>query len=248
MSHEGTLTVLVVAGLVLLGGVGTVAAHDWQTTVTQGPMELGISSTPEAPKAGMQTEFSARIVDSEYESDANRTSWGGVVNTAVEVHIRGPDGYHDHVQTHVPEDGAHFHFAYVFPEAGNYSIAIVTQLEGQEYAFQFQKQVTLLPTRSGGEELEHLSTDVHAVNESVDRVESDVQTTNQNVEDLNKDVEELNQKVDSLESQIERLQTSLDEHETAQADAGHPDIGLYAVMLLVGAAVGGVAVVGTRRL
>lgn len=226
MSHKGTLAVLIVAGLVLSGGAGTVAAHDWQTTVTQGPMELGIASTPEDPKAGMQTEFSARIADSEYEGDANRTSWGGVTNAAVEVHIRGPDGYHDHVTTHIPEDEAHFHFAYVFPEAGNYSIAVVTQLEGEEYAFEFQKQVTLLPAKAEGENVEQIAEDVDSVN--------------QNVEDLN-------QKVDSLESQVERLQDSHEDQASEQADTGQSDIGLYAVVLLVGVAVGGIAVVGTRR-
>lgn len=229
MARNSTLAVLLAVGLVLVGGVGTATAHEWQTTVTQGPMELGISATPETPKAGMTTEFAGRIADSDYEGDANRTSWGGVVNAAVEVHIRGPDGYHDHVRTAIPEDGAHFHFSYVFPEPGNYSVAVVTQLEGQEYAFQFDVQVTLLPARADGERMDHLSEEVHAVNEKVDAIE------------------DLEAKVDTLQSQVETLQATVEEQEGTQANDGQPDLGTYSLLLAIGVALGGGAVVVTRR-
>lgn len=211
MSLHKALAALAVVGIMLVGAVGPVAAHEWQVTVEQGPMELGISSSPETPVAGMQTEFAARIADDDIEGDADRLSWGGVTNASVEVHIRGPDGYHDHVKTHIPEDDAHFHFTYVFPTDGSYSIAVVTELEGTEYAFEFQKNVTLLPAEATGEEVEQLSQDVHEVDESVE-------DTNEKVESLQTQVDELSQQVDTLQSQLEAQEGS-HEDDTAQAEA-----------------------------
>lgn len=199
MTLATRLVVLALVAVLLVGAAGPAAAHGWQTTVTQGPMELGVSSSPETPVAGMETEFAARIADSDVaEGEANRLDWGGVVDTQVEVHIRGPDGYHDHVTATVPEDDAHFHFTYVFPEGGTYSIAVVTELEGEEYAFEFTKNVTLLPARATGAEMEHLSEDVHAVGEDVDTVKGDVS---------------------ALKTQVADLQAQLDRMEQAQMDA-----------------------------
>lgn len=199
MTLATRLVVLALVAVLLVGAAGPAAAHGWQTTVTQGPMELGISSSPETPVAGMETEFAGRIADSDVaEAEANRLDWGGVVDVEVEIHIRGPDGYHDHVTATVPEDDAHFQFTYVFPEGGTYSIAVVTALEGEEYAFEFTKNVTLLPARATGVEMEHLSEDVHAVGEDVETVKGDVS---------------------ALKTQVADLQAQLDRMEQAQMDA-----------------------------
>lgn len=173
MSHHKTLAALAIVGILLVGAAGPVAAHSWQTTVTQGQMELGISSSPETPVAGMVTEFSARISDSEaVEGQANRTSYGSVTNKTVEVHIRGPDGYHDHLETSIPEDDSHFGFSYLFPTDGNYSIAVVTTIDGEEYAFQFTRAVMLMPADAQGEKVEHLHDEVESLSSQVDELEA----------------------------------------------------------------------------
>lgn len=238
MSHHKTLVALMVVGILLVGAAGPAAAHSWQTTVTQGPMELGISSSPATPVAGMQTEFSGRIADSEVaEGDADRLSWGGVTNKTVEVHIRGPDGFHDHVKTEIPEDDAHFHFSYLFPTDGNYSIAVVTELEGEEYAFQFSREVMLMPADAQGEEMEHLSEDVHAVNENV-------QSTNEKVDSLQNQVDELQSQVEALQSQLETQSASHDE-EAESAQAQLPGFTITTALMALAAIVA--FAVGRRR-
>jgi outer membrane murein-binding lipoprotein Lpp len=207
MVSKKPLVALALASILLLGVAGPVVAHGWQTTVTQGPMELGVSSSPETPVAGMQTEFSARIADEKPGGDADRLDWGGVTNRTVEIHIRGPDGYHDHLTTEIPEDEAHFHWTYMFPTEGTYNIAVVTQIEGQEYAFQFQKNVTLLPAKATGEEMEHLSEEVHTVNENVNAANEEVKHVHEKVDALQTQVEELGGQVDSLQQQVEQEQS-----------------------------------------
>lgn len=229
MSNHKTLAAIAVVGILLVGAVGPAAAHDWQITVKQGPMELGAGSSPETPVAGMATEFSARIADDDIEGDTDRLSWGGVTNASVEVHINGPDGIHDHVKTHIPEDDAHFHFTYVFPTDGTYSITVVTELEGQEYAFQFQKNVTLLPAAAQGEEMEHLSEDVHAVNENVE-------STNEKVDSLQNQVDELQSQVEALQSQIE-AQSANQEEQTESAQAELPGFTITTALMALAAIV-----------
>lgn len=194
MPSRKPLIAVALTVILLVGGVGQVTAHDWQTTVTTGEMELGLSTTPEEPLAGMSTEFSARIKDTgSYEGEANRTSWGGVTNQAVEVHIKGPNGIHDHIATHIPEDGAHFHFAYTFPEAGTYTITVVTTIQGEEHAFQFQKEVGLLPAEATGEEVERIDENVSALRSEVDQLQSQVDTLQQQNRELKAELEELNE-------------------------------------------------------
>lgn len=221
MARRKTLAAIIAVGILLVGAAGPVAAHDWQVTVSQGPMELGVSSTPETPVAGMQAEFSARIADDDIEGDEDRLSWGGVTNQSVEIHINGPDGVHDHVTTHIPEDDAHFHWSYVFPTEGTYTITLVTELEGEEYAFEFQKNVTLLPAEATGEEMEHLSEDVHEVNENVE-------DTNQKVDSLQTQVDELSQQVETLQSQLESQEES---HDADTAEAQAPGFTMTAALL-----------------
>lgn len=204
------MVAIAVVGIMLVGAAGPAVAHSWQTTVKQGPMELGVSSSPETPVAGMQAEFSARIADDDPAGDADRLDWGGVTNQSVEVHIRGPDDYHDHVKAEIPEEEAHFHWTYVFPTDGTYSIAVVTELEGQEYAFQFQKNVTLMPAKATGEEMAHLSEEIHTMSE-------DVESTNEKVDSLQSEVEELNSQVSSLQSQLENQAASDHDDGTSQA-------------------------------
>ncbi|WP_416840050.1 hypothetical protein [Haloferax sp. DFSO52] len=218
MRSKRQLLSVMLIGMLLLGGVGSVSAHSWQTTVTQGPMELGVSSSPEEPVAGMQAEFSARIKDANPEGDADRLDWGGVTNRTAEVHIRGPDGYHDHVKVEIPEDEAHLHWTYMFPEAGNYSIAVVTEIEGQEYAFQFQRNVTLLPAKATGEEIEHMSEEVHSV-------EKNVKQTNDKVDKLQSQVKQLNTQVDELQNQIEA------QNEAEASNAQLPGMGVVTALL-----------------
>lgn len=230
MAHSKTLAALAIVGILLVGVVGPAAAHGWQTTVTQGPMELGVSSSPETPVAGMETEFAARIADDDPAGDEDRLDWGGVTNKEVEIHVRGPDEYHDHVTVEIPEDDAHFHWTYVFPTEGTYSIAVVTELEGEEYAFQFQKNVTLLPAEATGEEMEHLSEDVHAVNENVEE-------TNEKVDSLQTQVDELESQLDTLQSQLEAQQSN-NQDSTAQAPGFTVTAALMALAALVAFAVG----------
>lgn len=181
------------------------------------------------------TASPGRIADDQVdEGEENRLDWGGVSNTEVEVHIHGPDGIHDHVTTHVPEDDAHFHFSYMFPTDGTYTMTVVTELEGQEYAFEFQRNVSLIPAEATGEEMEHLSEDVHAVNENVEGVSEDVSATNDNVESLQTQVDNLESQVDSLQTQIEDLESSShDGDEEESVGSLGPGFGITAVLLAV---------------
>lgn len=195
MSHRHLLGALIVSVMLVAGMTGTAAAHSWQTEVTVGQMELGISSSPETPVAGMTTEFSARIADSEaVEGQANRTSYGSVTNKHVEVHIRGPNDYHDHVATSIPEDDSHFSFSYLFPTGGEYSLAVVTTIDGEEYAFQFTRDVMLLPADAQGEQLDAVASDVSHVHE---------------------EVETTNERLDALSSQVDELESQLESHDQA---------------------------------
>lgn len=223
MVSNKPIVAIALATIILFGAVGPVAAHSWQTTVTQGPMELGVSSSPETPVAGMQTEFSGSISDENPDGDENRLDWGGVTNKSVEVHIRGPDGYHDHLETTIPEDDSHFHFTYMFPTDGNYSLALVTEIEDQEYAFEFHRNVTLLPADATGEELEHMSEEIHEMSE---------------------DVSDTNEKVDSLQAQLQEHETDGDDNESESTSGELPDMGIGAA---VAAVVGAIAFVAGRR-
>lgn len=237
-----TLAVLLVTVLIA-SMVAPVAAHSWQTEVEQGDFELGISSTPEEPVAGMNTEFSARIADATPEGIENRTDYGSVTNAEVSVHINGPGDVHDHVSVQIPEDDSHFGFDYIFPQEGTYTITVVTELEGEEYAFEFQRNVILLPAKATGEEMEHLSEDVHAVGESVDETNANVQKTNKNVEDLEKQVSSLQDQVDTLQGQLETLNSQLEKQENTEP-AQAPGFGVIAALL---AAVGAAFIIGKRR-
>lgn len=240
MSYQKPVLAILIVGIMLVGVVGPAAAHEWQDTVTQGPMELGISSAPVDPIAGMQTDFSARIADDEVtEGDENRLDWGGVTNAEVEVHINGPDGIHDHITTHIPEDEAHFHFSYVFPTDGTYTITVVTELEGEEYAFEFQRNVSLLPAEASGEEIEHLSEDMHAVNENVENVSEDVGDTTEKVEALQTQVNDLESQIDSLQTQIENhASDNSDDNAQAQVPGFGFAIAVIAIAVIVAIAVG----------
>jgi len=64
-----------------------------------------------------------------------------VTNQTVEIHIRGPNEFHDHVKAQFPEDDAHFHWTYMFPDEGTYTMAVVTELEAEEtfeYTFEVE--------------------------------------------------------------------------------------------------------------
>ena len=204
MSYRNPLIVIAVVAMLVIGGTGVATAHDWQTEVEQGDMVIGVNTAPEEPIAGMETEFSASITDNAAEEgQANRTDWGGVTNNEVEVHINGPDGIHEHVTTHIPEDDSHFHFAYVFPEPGEYTITVVTTIDGDEYAFEFQRTVNMLPARAEGETVDNI---------------------NESVTDLQQQVDGLNDQVNELQEQNEQLQTQLEEsNQEATAESGSND-------------------------
>lgn len=230
-----SLAVLLVTVLIA-SMVAPVAAHSWQTEVEQGDFALGISSTPEQPVAGMTTEFSARIADSTPDGVDNRTDYGAVTNTEVEVHIKGPNHYHDHVKVGIPKDDAHFSFDYLFPTDGKYRITVVAQLEGQEYAFAFTRDVMLLPAEASGPEMQNLSKNVSHLSEELHSVDK-------NVDQTNKNVKELSSQVDSLQRQVESLKTQLQEQQNSEPVQA-PGFGVIAMLL---AAVGAAFVVGKRR-
>jgi peptidoglycan hydrolase CwlO-like protein len=237
MATRKPILAIAIVVVMLISVVGPAAAHSWQTTVTQGPMELGVSSSPEGPVAGMQAEFSARIMDEDIEGDDDRLSWGGVTNQSVEVHIRGPDGYHDHVTAEIPEEDAHFHFTYMFPTDGNYTIAVVTELEGEEYAFEFQRTVDLIPAEATGEEMEHMSEEVHHIGE-------DTSDTNDQVKDVHSKVDSLQGQVDDLNSQVDSLESQLEEQDSTQSSNQLPGMGIGAALAGL---VGAVAFIAGRR-
>lgn len=238
---RNSIVVLVVAVLVA-SMVAPVAAHSYQTEVEQGDFTLGVSSTPEKPVAGMTTEFVGSISDATPEGVDNRTSYGGVTNAEMEVHINGPGDVHDHVAVHISEDDAHWQFEYIFPEAGTYTMTAVVELEGEEYAFEFTRDVVYLPAKATGEEMEQLSSDVEAVNQNVE-------STNQNVQELQEEVETLQDQVDTLQGQIDTLQQQLESDGEAaeQQDSepiNAPGFGVIAALI---AALGAAFLVGNRR-
>jgi hypothetical protein len=238
MVSRTSIVALALTGVLLLAAVGPATAHGWQTTVEQGPMELGVSSSPETPVAGMQTDFSARIADNDPAGDDDRLDWGGVTNQTVEIHIRGPDDFHDHVKAEIPEDDAHFHWTYMFPDEGTYTVAVVTELEGEEYAFEFQRNVTLIPSEAKGENIEHLSEEVHGVNENVNSVDD-------GVGQVQEDVDSMQTQVEDLQTQVEDLQTQLEEDQQADAsNSGLPGAGITAALVAV---IGALAFVVGRR-
>lgn len=188
---RNTFVWAVLGVLLLLTAVAPLAsAHDWQTTTSDGPFELGVSTSPETPVAGMETSFSARVADANHTGDENRTSWGGVTNKSVTVHIRGPDGYHDHLTTDIPEDGAHFHWSYVFPTNGTYEIGPEMTLEGEDHRLNFNRTVVLLPTEARGDQ----------------------------VQEVGQDVDELREDVDDLQAAVDQLQDQLADHGDASGD------------------------------
>jgi hypothetical protein len=238
MASRKPILAIAAVGIMLLSVVGPAAAHGWQTNVQTGEMELGVSSTPEEPIAGFEAEFAARTMDNgSIEGEDNRLSWGGVTNKTVEVHIRGPDDYHDHVTAEIPEDDAHFHFKYRFPTEGMYSIAIVTQLEGQEHSFEFQRNVTLLPAEATGEEMDHMSEEVHHISE-------DTTNTNDQVADVHDKVDSLQTQVDDLNSQVDSMESKLDEQDSTQSSNQLPGMGIGAALAGL---VGAVAFIAGRR-
>lgn len=160
MSHRKTLLAIGLVAMLLVGSVGPVAAHSWQTEVEQGDMKLGVSSTPEEPIAGMETEFSGAITDTAAEE--------GITGAEAEVHINGPGDVHDHVTVHIPDDDPHFHFAYTFPDAGAYTMTVVTEIDGQECAFEFQRDVGLIPTEATGERMDQIDENVSELQQSID--------------------------------------------------------------------------------
>ncbi|WP_265111586.1 hypothetical protein [Halosolutus halophilus] len=184
MSHRKPLLAIGLVAVLLVGSISPVTAHSWQTEVEQGDLKLGVSSTPAEPIAGMETEFSGAITDTEAEA--------GVTGAEAEVHINGPGDVHDHVTVHVPDDDPHFHFAYTFPDEGTYTITVVTEIDGQEYAFEFQRDVGLIPAEATGERMDQ----------------------------IDEDVSELQQSIDELQKQNENLQTQLENHEEATANSG----------------------------
>lgn len=196
MTRRIQLLAIALTGLLLVGAAGPALAHGWQTTVEQGDMELGVSSTPEEPIAGFETEFAARISDETPEDSEDRLDWGGVTNRTVEVHINGPGHVHDHVEATIPEDDAHFHWDYRYPAEGEYTMTVVSEIEGEEYAFEFTRNVSLLPSEPSGQVTDDISRDVSSINESVDH--------------LSEELHEANEKIDSLESKIDSLESTVD--------------------------------------
>lgn len=234
MSHRNSLIAIGLVAVLVVGTAGPVAAHDWQTEVEQGDMVLGVNSAPETPIAGMETEFSGSITDTAAaEGEANRTDWGGVTNKQAEVHVNGPDGIHDHLSAHVPEDDSHFHFAYLFPEAGTYTITLVVQIDGTEYAFEFQREVEMLPARAEGETVEGIRENVTELQGQVD--------------ELQQQNDELRQQNAELQAQVEELSEEQSAHNAESAESGLVPAGAVpAILFGLLTAVGGF-VAGRRR-
>lgn len=238
MTHRKPLIAIGLAAVLLVAAVGPAAAHSWQTEVTTGDMDLGVSSTPETPIAGMETKFAGSITDNgTFEGEANRTDYGGVTNKDAEVHIKGPGHIHDHVGMEIPENDSHFHFDYIFPEPGTYTITVVTTIEGQEHAFEFEREVKAIPADARGE--------------TVDNIEENVSHMHEAVEDLQSQVESLEQQNQQLESQLgdhaEQSGASVedqhdDENQESASKAAGPGfgiaVGLAAVTALVAFVVG----------
>lgn len=169
------LLAAVLAGVLLVSMAPVATAHEWQTTASDGPMELGVSTSPEEPVAGMETDFSARIKDADPAGDANRTSWGGVTNQTVEIHIRGPGGYHDHLEAGIPADEAHIHWSYMFPLNGTFEIAVHLETEGQEFQLSFERDVMLLPADAQGDTIDQMAEEIDDLSDQVDRLENQIE-------------------------------------------------------------------------
>lgn len=175
MARTTAALTVMIALVVLVGTAGIVAGHSWQTTVSQGDLELGVNTNPATPVAGLETEVSASLTDTASDGSApDRTDWGGVTNKTVEVHINGPNDLHDHVETSIPEDDSHFHFSYQFPEAGQYTLTFETTVDGEDYAFQIQRNVTLMPSEATGEEMAALQDDVDELQSDIDELSNQV--------------------------------------------------------------------------
>jgi PGF-CTERM protein len=205
MRHRSKLLVIGLMAVLVVGGTGLAAAHSWQTEVEQDDKVLGINSAPEDPVAGMETEFSGSITDNAAEEgQESRTDYGGVTNKSLEVHINGPGHVHDHVTAEVPEDDSHFGFSYVFPEPGNYTMTVVAMIDGEEYAFEFTREVGMIPTRAEGEVVENITQNT----ESID----------QQVQDLHTEIDDLNDKIDEIKNQNQQLSSQHDEAGDASSD------------------------------
>lgn len=237
MARITKLLAIALTGALLLGTAGPALAHGWQTTVTMGDMELGVSSTPTEPIAGFETEFAARISDETPGDAENRLDWGGVTNKTVEVHINGPGHVHDHVKATIPEDDAHFHWNYRYPTEGEYTMTVVSELEGEEYAFEFTRNVSLLPTEPRGATTENLSRDVSAVNESVEHLGEDLHEANEKIDSLESKIDSLESEIGSLESTVQSLESGTND-DAQNAGLGGPGaaaaVGIVALAALVG--------------
>lgn len=174
MSRKSTILMIGLTIMVLAGTAGLVAGHSWQTSVSQGDMELGVNTNPAEPVAGLETEVSATITDTQSDGTApDRTEYGGVTDKVVEVHINGPDGLHDHTEVEIPEDDSHFGFAYQFPKEGLYTLTFQTTIDGEEYAFEVEREVTLMPSDASGEEIASLQEDIDALQASIEDLAED---------------------------------------------------------------------------
>lgn len=174
MSRITAVLLITLAIVVLVGTAGLVAGHSWQTTVTQGDMELGVNTNPVSPVAGLETEVSGSITDTDSDGEApNRTEWGGVVDKEIEVHINGPNDIHDHTEVEIPEDDSHFHFAYQFPDEGLYTLTFETTIDGEEYAFEVEREVTLMPSEASGDEIASLQDDIDELQDSIEELPKD---------------------------------------------------------------------------
>lgn len=234
MARITRLLAIALTGLLLVGVTGPALAHGWQTTVAQGDMELGVSSTPADPIAGFETEFAARIADETPGDSADRLDWGGVTNRTVEVHINGPGHVHDHVKATIPEDDAHFHWNYRYPTEGEYTMTVVSEMEGQEYAFEFTRNVSLLPAEPSGEVTDNISRDVSSINSSVGHMSEDLHEANEKIDSLES-------KIDSLQSTVETLSTESNSEATQNAALGGTSSAVAVGFLVLAALVGVIA-------
>lgn len=150
---RATLLFVCVLGLVAV----PVAAHNWQTTVTNGEYELGLNSNPRHPVAGIQTDFVARITDTNVEQGDDHRLNGGVVNKTVTVMFTAPDGTMVHEEVHISADNPHFHFSHVFLQSGVYDITISVPIDGETVTFEVHREVSLLPTNPAGGQLAELN-------------------------------------------------------------------------------------------
>jgi hypothetical protein len=237
MARNTRLFAIALTAILLVGVAGPALAHGWQTTVVQGDMELGVSSTPAEPIAGFETEFAARISDETPNDSEDRLDWGGVTNNTVEVHINGPGHVHDHVTAEIPEDDAHFHWSYRYPTEGEYTMTVVSELEGEEYAFEFTRNVSLLPSEPSGAVTENISRDVSSINETVTHQSEELHEANEKIGTLESKIDSLDSKVDSLQSTVDSLESGAEEETQNAGLAGSSSavvVGLVALAALIG--------------